>query len=140
MCILPQTVMQCSGPVISTRFLVQRGSVVLVRYPFTDLSTTKVRPAVVVTSNLLLSQMEDILCLFISSVMPGELLPTDFVLEPSHPAFPATGLRLRSVFRTHKLALLHQGLVLRKFGDLEEPLMREIDSRLQIALGLPINP
>ena len=113
---------------------------VLVRYPFTDLSTTKVRPAVVVTSNLLLPQMEDVLCLFVSSVMPGELLPTDFVLEPSHPTFPATGLRLRSVFRTHKLALLHQGLVLRKLGDLEEPLMREIDSRLQLALGLPNLP
>ena len=41
------------------------------------------------TSNLLLSQMEDVLCLFIYSVMPGELLPTDFVLEPSHPAFPS---------------------------------------------------
>ena len=111
---------------------------VLVRYPFTDLSTTKVRPAVVVTSNLLLPQMEDVLCLFVSSLMPGELLPTDFVLEPSHPAFPATGLRLRSVFRTHKLALLHQSLVLRKLGDLEDTLMGEIDSRLQIALGLQV--
>ncbi len=120
------------------RSLVQRGSVVLVRYPFTDLSTAKVRPAVVVTSDLLLSQMEDVLCLFISSVMPGELLLTDFVLEPSHPAFQATGLRLRSVFRTHKLALLHQGLVLRKLGDLEDTLMGEIDSRLQIALGLKV--
>ena len=140
MCILPQTVIQYSGPIISTQALVQRGSVVLVRYPFTDLSTTKVRPAVVVTSNLLLSQMEDVLCLFISSVLPGELLPTDFVLEPTHPDFPATGLRLRSVFRTHKLALLHQGLVLKKLGDLEGPLMREIDSRLQLALGLPIHP
>ena len=113
---------------------------VLVRYPFTDLSTTKVRPAVVVTSNLLIPQTEDVRCLFISSVIPGELLPTDFDLEPGHPAFPATGLRLRSVFRTHKLTLLHQSLVLRKLGDLEDNLMQEIDSRLQIALGLPIQP
>ena len=113
---------------------------VLVRYPFTDLSTAKVRPAVVVTSNLLLPQIEDVLCLFVSSVIPGELLATDFVFEPSHPAFPATGLRLRSVFRTHKLALLHQSLVLRKLGDLEDTLIREIDSRLQVALGLPIPP
>ena len=140
MCILPQTVIQYSGPIISTQALVQRGSVVLVSYPFTDLSTAKVRPALVVTSNLLLPRVEDVLCLFISSVIPGALLPTDFVLEPSHPAFPATGLRLRSVFRTHKLALLHQSLVLRKLGELEETLMREIDSRLQVALGLPILP
>ncbi len=118
------------------RSLVQRGSVVLVRYPFTDLSTTKVRPAVVVTSNLLLPQMEDVLCLFVSSVMPGELLPTDFVLEPGHPAFPATGLRLRSVFRTHKLALLHRDLVLRVLGWLTPALMEQIDARLQEALGL----
>ena len=113
---------------------------VLVRYPFTDLSATKVRPAVIVTSNLLLPHIEDVLCLFVSSLMPGGLLPTDFVLEPSHPAFPTTGLKLRPVFRTHKLALLDQSLVLRKLGDLEDALMREIDSRLQIALGLPILP
>jgi mRNA-degrading endonuclease toxin of MazEF toxin-antitoxin module len=53
-----------------------------------------------------------------------------------HVDFARTGLRFRSVFRTHKLALLHKSLVLRQLGELEGRLMNDIDLRLQIALGL----
>lgn len=116
--------------------VVRRGSVVLVRYPFTDLTSTKVRPALVVTPAALIPRLDDVLCLFISSSVPNELLPTDFVLEMRHVDFARTGLRFRSVFRTHKLALLHKSLVLRQLGELEGRLMNDIDLRLQIALGL----
>ena len=87
--------------------LVKRGSVVLIRYPFTDLTGAKVRPALVLTPDHLLSRLDDVLCLFISSAIAQELLPTDFVLDLEHRAFPQTGLKRRSVLRMHKLALLH---------------------------------
>jgi hypothetical protein len=61
--------------------IVRRGSIVLIRYPFADLSGSKVRPALVLTPDHLLSRLEDVLCLFISSVMPEGLLPMDCVLE-----------------------------------------------------------
>jgi len=116
--------------------IVKRGSVVLIRYPFTDLTGAKVRPALVVTPNHLLPRLEDVLCLFISSAMPDDLLPTDFVLEPGHPSFPTTGLKRRSVLRMHKLALLHKVLVLRALGEGDQALMSEVDQRLRLALGL----
>ena len=116
--------------------VVKRGSIVLVRYPFTDLTAAKVRPAVIVTPDSLILRLDDVLCLFISSSVPMKLLPTDFVLDLNHSSFPRTGLRLRSVFRTHKLALLHKNLVLRVLGELGSELLSEIDSRLQLALGL----
>jgi len=50
--------------------VVKRGSVVLIRYPFTDLTGVKVRPALVVTPDQLLPRLQDVLCLFISSSMP----------------------------------------------------------------------
>jgi mRNA interferase MazF len=103
--------------------IVKRGSVVLIRYPFTDLTGAKVRPALV-------------LCLFISSAMPDDLLPTDFVLEPRHPSFPTTGLKRRSVLRMHKLALLRKVLVLRVLGEGDPALMSVVDQRLRLALGL----
>lgn len=96
----------------------------------------KVRPALVVTPNHLLPRLEDVLCLFISSAMPDDLLPTDFVLEPGHPSFPTTGLKRRSVLRMHKLALLHKGLVLRVLGEGDPQLMSVVDQRLRLALGL----
>jgi len=116
--------------------IVKRGSVVLIRYPFTDLTGAKVRPALVVTPDHLLPRLEDVLCLFISSAMPDDLLPTDFVLEPGHSSFPATGLTRRSVLRMHKLALLHKVLVLRVLGEGDQSLIYEVDQRLRLALGL----
>ena len=116
--------------------IVKRGSVVLIRYPFTDLTGAKVRPALVVTPDPLLSRLEDVLCLFISATMPEDLLPIDFVLEPRHPSFPTTGLKRRSVLRMHKLALLHKVLVLRVVGEGDPSLMHEVEQRLRLALGL----
>jgi len=135
--------------------VVKRGSVVLVRYPFTDLTGVKVRPAVILTPDELLRKLDDVLCLFISSSIPADLLiplisydgtflskrkvwllPTDFVLATTHPSFGKTGLKYRSVFRTHKLALLQKSLVLRVLGEMDKGLMNEINQRLRIALGL----
>lgn len=116
--------------------IVTRGSVVLIRYPFTDLSGSKVRPAIILTPNNLLNQIEDVHCLFISSVVPSNLLPTDYILETSHAAFPQTGLKFRSLLRAHKKALLHKSLVLRVLGMLGDELMREVDTRLRMALGI----
>jgi mRNA interferase MazF len=76
-----------------TKRIVKRGSVVLVRYPFTDLAGVKVRPAVILTPDKLLEKLDDVLCLFISSSIPKDLLPTDFVLEVTHPSFLKTGLK-----------------------------------------------
>lgn len=116
--------------------IVKRGSIVLIRYPFTDLTSFKVRPAVVLTPDELLNKINDVLCLFISSSIPDELLQTDFILEKTHSSFTQTGLKSRSILRTHKLALLQKSLVIRVLGKLDDELMKEINKRLKIALGL----
>src|SRR4029450_6580656 len=97
--------------------IVKRGSVVLIRYPFTDLTGAKARPALVVTPDHLLPRLEDVLCLFISSGW----------------------LKRRSVLRMHKLALLHKVLVLRVLGEGDPSLMDAVDQRLRLALGLHSN-
>ncbi|MFQ5605619.1 MAG: type II toxin-antitoxin system PemK/MazF family toxin [bacterium] len=116
---------------------IKRGSTVLVRYPFSDLSSIKVRPAVIITSNELIRQIDDVLCLFISSSIPDDLLKTDYVLETTHPSFAHTGLKFRSIFRTHKIVLLHRTLVLRVLGELSEELLVKVNERLKISLGIP---
>ena len=120
------------------RRIAKRGSVVLVRYPFTDLSGAKVRPAIIITPDEFLKRMDDVICLFISSVIPevNTRLPMDFVLETSHPSFAKTGLKYRSVLRCHKLTLLSKKLVERIMGKMDQSLMTEVDRRLLLALGL----
>jgi mRNA-degrading endonuclease toxin of MazEF toxin-antitoxin module len=98
-------------------------------------STVK-RGSAVLTPDHFLPRLDDVLCLFISSAMPEEMLPTDFVLEPGHPSFLKTGLKRRSVLRMHKLALLHKALVLRVLGEGDQALMHEVNQRLRLALGL----
>ena len=58
--------------------------------PVHGLSGAKVRPRLCYPDDLL-PRLEDVLCLFISSAMPEELLPTDFMLEPGHASFLKTG-------------------------------------------------
>jgi mRNA interferase MazF len=116
--------------------VVKRGSVVLIRYPFTDLSGAKVRPALVLTPDDLLPLLKDVLCLFISSAMPEELSPTYFMLEPGHASFLKTALKRRSVLRMQNLALLHKDLVLLVLGEGDQLLIHEVNQRLRLALGL----
>ncbi len=45
----------------------QRGDVVLIPFPFTDLTTTKTRPAVVVSSQLYHQVRSELLLVYVSS-------------------------------------------------------------------------
>ncbi|HEY3875871.1 MAG TPA: type II toxin-antitoxin system PemK/MazF family toxin [Candidatus Kapabacteria bacterium] len=113
-----------------------RGSVALVRFPYTDLSDSKVRPAVIVTSDKYLAESGDVLCAFVSSVLPDPLLPTDIIISSTHPDFRRTGLKRSSVLRTHKLVLLDRELVYSKLGDLSPFLTNQMNPALADALGL----
>jgi len=116
--------------------IVRRSSVVLIHYPFTDLTGAKVRPAIILTPDELLARLDDVLCLFVSSSMPVDLLPTDLILETTHVSFSRTGLKYRSIIRTHKLVSLQKSLILRVLGEVDKSLMFDINKRLRIALGL----
>jgi mRNA interferase MazF len=118
------------------RRIVTRGSIVLVRYPFTDLRGTKVRPVILLTPDHLLSRFQDVACLFISSVIPSIPLPTDCILEMDHPSFRNTGLKCRSVIRAHKFTVLHKSLIYSILGETDAMLMPMVESKLCLALGL----
>jgi len=67
-----------------------RGDIVLVPFPFTDLTARKVRPAVIVSPD---PQSADVVVAFISSVSLSALARTDWILPSSHPDFALTGLK-----------------------------------------------
>jgi predicted DNA-binding antitoxin AbrB/MazE fold protein len=49
---------------------------------------------------------------FISSIIPEELNPVDFVLSELHPDFSVTGLKRASVFKMNKLLTLQRSKIL----------------------------
>ena len=59
----------------------QRSDVVLVPFPFSDLSTTKVRPAVVVSSSLYHATEPDLLLAALTSKVATATGPFDYLLS-----------------------------------------------------------
>lgn len=84
------------------------GDVVLVRFPFTDLATTKLRPAVVLATH---GDDLTIVGIFSSPSQPAR--ETWIVLSTEDPEFSATGLKTASVIKAERLAVIERSLVIR---------------------------
>jgi mRNA interferase MazF len=93
----------------------QKGDIVLVPFPFTDLSGTKLRPALVLWVD---STGDDVTVCFISSQNITSLSPDEFPLNDSDPEFPGTGLRVSSKVRVTRIVTLERRLITRRLGKL----------------------
>ena len=111
----------------------RRGDVVLVPFPFTDLSSTKVRPALVVSAD---PQKTDLTFAFASSAVPARTGAGDVVLSEDDPAFPGSGLKRTSVFRMSELVTLEGSCVVRRLGRITPDVQARVDECLRRALGL----
>jgi len=106
-----------------------KGKVVLVPFPFDDLTTSKVRPAVCLTDPI--GPHRHIILAFVTSRVPAELLDTDLVLYSEHAGFCATGLRVPSTLQIHSLMTVTTSMIQRELGALPPDLQREADDRLK---------
>ncbi len=106
-----------------------RGSVILVRYPFTDLSGSKVRPAVVVSAP---HESNDILFVPLTSRTTG-LQSGEFVLSD----FRGAGLNVPTAVK-RGLHAIHERLVLKSVGTLTTPDLEETDRTIGYWLGLKL--
>lgn len=110
----------------------KKGDIVLVRFPFTDLSSSKLRPALVVAPE---NRYRDVILAFISSVIK-DIEDTDFVLDEKDRDFSKSGLKKTSVFKMGKIATLSKDIVYGKMGSVSPRLQEELDERLRRALWL----
>jgi mRNA interferase MazF len=111
----------------------ERGKIILVPFPFTDLSSQKIRPAVIVSRPA--EGSPDAIVAFVSSV-PFRASSSHVVVPTSHADFKKTGLKSRSTIRCDKLATLDKSIVLGEVGTLSTPLLAEVSKALSHALGL----
>jgi mRNA interferase MazF len=108
--------------------MIQRGDVVLARFPFTDQTGTKIRPVLVLLE--VPGQYRDFLVMFISSQRRQAIPEVDFVLEPTDPVFAGTGLKTASVFKVAKVAALSEALLIGAIGRLDDALFKKLIKRL----------
>ena len=91
-----------------------RYKVILVPFPFDDLSGSKVRPAVCLTGAV--GTHRHVVLAFITSTVPPKLEPTDLLLDPGSPDFARTGLRVRSALRLHRMVTVSATIIQRQLG------------------------
>ena len=102
---------------------------VLVAFPFDDLSSQKVRPAVCLTEPI--GPHRHVVLAFVTSKVRWPLLPTDVPITPEHPDFAATGLKVSSVLQVHRLVTVSTRVIRRELGILPESLQVEVRERLR---------
>ena len=105
-----------------------KGDVVLVRYPFTDLSGSKVRPAVVINGQ---HESSDLIFVPLTSRTSG-LLSGEFVLVD----YRSAGLNVASAAK-RGIHTLEQRFVLQDVGRLTPADMNELTKSVQYWLNLP---
>jgi mRNA interferase MazF len=113
---------------------VTRGKVVLVPFPFDDLSAGKVRPAVCLTEEI--GPYRHVVLAFISSRIPEDPEPSDMLLEADADGFSATGLRVSSVLRLHRLMTVTATFVTRELGSLPPQMLAQVNKRLRRLFAL----
>jgi mRNA interferase MazF len=112
----------------------KRGDVVIIDFPYSDRTGSKVRPSLVVQSDTLNSTRHDSILAIITSMSSGrpdaEIL-IEIVREP------ASGLRFDSYLQCDTLVTLDQSLVVAVIGSLSAATMQSVNQCLKAALGLP---
>ena len=103
-----------------------KGDIVLITFPFTDLSGTKLRPAVILIDTAI-----DITVCFITTQTQWQE-SSDMIIDPS----PSNGLRKRSLLKTNKIATLDKTLAKGLLGKLSQNELNELDNNLKIIFQL----
>jgi mRNA interferase MazF len=96
----------------------KRGDVVLVPFPFTDLTSTKQRPALVVSSDLFNITHSDVIVAAITSQIPITLAADEFPI--SNHDLLSCGLPKASILKLSKIVTLHQRLIVKQIGALPQ--------------------
>ena len=103
-----------------------KGDIVLITFPFTDLSGTKLRPAVV-----LIDSPDDLTVCFITTQTHWKET-NDLVLNPSI----SNGLRSSSLIRINKMATLDRTLAKGLLGHLDQLEIEALNNSLRLTFQL----
>ena len=98
----------------------QKSDIVLIPFPFTDLTGSKKRPALILIAGKL-----DITVSFISTQLHWQE-PTDLLLQSNS----TNGLKKPSLVRVGKMATIDKTLVIGKLGNISNKEVEELDKKL----------
>ena len=114
--------------------MIRQGDIVLLPFPYTDLSLKEVRPALVVSSDGFNSQGEDVIFAYITKKTYNG--PYDILIDVNNPSFSGTGLKYTSTVRMGKLMCLKKQSIARRLGHVGADTLVQTKSALKALFGL----
>lgn len=106
----------------------KEGSIVLFRFPYTDQSVGKLRPALVVKD--VNAQFGDWLVCMISSNLDQADAETDLTILDTDNAFLETGFKMSSLFRLKRIAVMNKDEMQGSIGHVSEDFLAQVKFRL----------
>jgi mRNA interferase MazF len=106
----------------------QAGQIVLFQFPQTDLIEGKLRPARLLGK--LPGEYDDWLICMISSQLRHAVPDFDEIVYETDPDFATSGLKVASLIRTGRLAIVHGEILLGATGQILPQRLQRIKSRL----------
>ena len=112
----------------------ERGKIVLVPFPFTDLSAQKIRPALILSSPKKIG--DHVIVAFITSKKIETESTYCINIKKDPLLLKQTGLKIASNIRIDKIATLDKRIVLGEIGTLPTSLWQEVRAGLKQVFGL----
>lgn len=115
----------------------QRGDVVLVQYPYSSGTGSKLRPAIVVQPDHNNQRLTNVILAPLTTTTHRQDVPTQYLIDANSAEGQVAGLRHTSVVTCENLSTVAQFLVKRRLGRMPDVAMKAINDCLKAALGLP---
>ena len=103
-----------------------KGKIVLIPFPFSNLTTFKRRPALV-----LLERKNDVVVAFISSKIPATLEKYTMLIDITHKDSKLTGLKVSSIIYLDKIATIDKKLIKGELGEIGKGLKKKINKNFK---------
>ena len=116
---------------------VRRGDIVIVDYPYSDQIRSKIRPALVVQSDIWNQRLDTTIIASITGSRRRRVgAPTQYFIDTATEDGQQTGLRLNSIVQCENLLTYNKNRILNVIGRLSDGAMQQIDACLKAALDI----
>lgn len=103
----------------------KQGDILLIPIPFTDLTSNKKRPVLVISNDNYNTKTDDIIVTAITS----NILTKDYSILISNEDLREGDLKVNSCIRVDKIYTLSQNIVIKKFGVVNDNIINEVKEK-----------
>jgi mRNA interferase MazF len=104
----------------------RQGDILLIPFPFSDLSSTKQRPVLVLSNSDYNRSRQDILAAAITS----NVLERDYLVRLTTEDLVQGHLKMESGIRVDKIYTLSQQIIVKKFGTVNQTVVAQVKEKL----------